>query len=1360
MKSTFKSKALEANLTQTKQDQIDFPEKHHWFLSLSASYWGINKKTENFIKEYNHAYPDYAFIIKSLHKISVNDLWLYNSVEESEEALLFLVDIFEELQNKELEEKLQEQLVRTLFVFVDKLAKEENYPPRVIWKCLDLIEQGMAKNEEIYLRNARHFKMYLRKLAKVPEFNQKICEITKEILRKSCAYWENTTNIEEWIESKSELFLPESREKIKQLGKIFFKDLSEQIEASQEWNEIESNLFFEEIANYYRHFIEELELSIEKIYYLLYLLHLPGMIPLKNHLLYDLNRLLKTVLAELANKDIYPFIDIMFNLFIDLREQHTGTILDCQLTLGKEIAAIEDQEIINHYIEKLIEFGFVFPGKIEITDDWVTKANPNHVKNIRVWLELIGTSPYNFKKLLSALLVNLKLGGIFISDTDLFQRDITKLLNANIGSVFKQVKQLARVFPVYYNEIGAEGDLRDYSTAIDELSGRKDRLMHFVRKQIHAESNNMHVELIKKVAGFWYNGDLKPLQAILPSDVIEFIDVESEYFVEINFLMNEVCEHFNVDFEGLLKLPEDEVAEFIQNQSSVNERDKKRLIYLLHMNKLLLAKYSLEANNIIDVLSRSNFFQQDDIKQLQEFLEQNLHQQALEQVYAFMEDLNEIILDDTITEPVENIYYKRHIAIGIPSMYGEYREPKFEALGLIYRLEQLASHLFERLLKDLPLENFSPHTLDEVYALLVQFKKGLELDGIVNQNFNSTLEMIRHSLFSPSVTLGQYINIFRFMSGHIKEAINKYFMRFYDEALNIVVPQIYDDSAETLMNVSEIFYRDILSSSFLMQELDNFLANLINVTENLIENKKEVHIHTNTSYKPELAISPLTQETLPMDNRIFLGAKAYYLKKMSSYNLPIPPGFVLTTEVYRHKQTIFKNQNMLRDLENKILSQVHALEISEGLQFGSVKNPLLLSVRSGTAFSMPGAMITLLNVGMNDAIAEELGKNAKTAWMSWDSYRRFIQSWGMAYGIDRDLFDEIMAYYKKRYNVKLKSFFNAMQMKEIAKEYKKILNKNNVFVAEDSFEQLKQAISIVFDSWSSKRANAYRKHMQIADEWGTAVTVQKMVMGNRSRNSGTGVVFTHDPKLNKPGIHLYGDFTTCSQGEDIVSGLVYTMPVSERQRINEYQDSEFSLESAFPEIFQRLYEIAAELIETHGFNHQQIEFTFESPEPEDLYLLQTREQEITPKDKEVSFNTTNAQGSMIGKGIGVGGGLMKGIVSFYMEDLQENKNKYPEENHILIRPDTVPDDIHMIFISDGLVTSRGGITSHAAVSAQKLGKVCIVNCKELKVDETNKECTINNVTIKSGATIYIDGQVGSIHAEDNQLSFSYQSAKS
>jgi pyruvate,orthophosphate dikinase len=269
--------------------------------------------------------------------------------------------------------------------------------------------------------------------------------------------------------------------------------------------------------------------------------------------------------------------------------------------------------------------------------------------------------------------------------------------------------------------------------------------------------------------------------------------------------------------------------------------------------------------------------------------------------------------------------------------------------------------------------------------------------------------------------------------------------------------------------------------------------------------------------------------------------------------------------------------------------------------------------------------------------------------------------------------------------------------------------------------------------------------MQIADEWGTAVLVQKMILGNLSSNSGTGVIFTSSPFNGDSGFNLYGDFSLCSQGEDVVSGLVNTLPISEYQRKNHYRNCILSLESGFPYIYEALNSYAKQLIEQHGFVHQEIEFTFESAHPASLYILQTRNQNLKKQKYYSRFIQSPNEMKLVGHGIGVSGGPLTGLLACDMEDMKQIKMEKPNAKIILVRPDTVPDDIPLIFVCDALITDKGGITSHAAVAAASLGKVCIVKCRGLNVQESEKKCTINGHTFMSGDELSIDGSLGNIY---------------
>ncbi len=420
------------------------------------------------------------------------------------------------------------------------------------------------------------------------------------------------------------------------------------------------------------------------------------------------------------------------------------------------------------------------------------------------------------------------------------------------------------------------------------------------------------------------------------------------------------------------------------------------------------------------------------------------------------------------------------------------------------------------------------------------------------------------------------------------------------------------------------------------------------------------------------------------------------------------------------------------------------VEKVSGQEFGNPDNPLLLSVRSGTAISMPGAMDTLLNVGVNDEIIEKLAQKPQFSWTAWDSYRRLLQSWGMAFGLSRDVFDEVIEKYKLKFKVDQKVGFSPQAMKETALAYKKTLAENDIHFEEDVYKQLHTSINLVFNSWSSNRAKVYREQLEIADKWGTAVIIQEMKFGNLGPTSGTGVVFTQDPQKEERGVHLYGDFTMCSQGEDIVSGLVKPLPVSKGQKDGTELITE-SLQERYPKIYNRIHELATELTENLGYSPQEIEFTFESGDAEDLYILQTRDQDMANYESIQVFQSSPEKMMLAGRGIGVGGGAMNGRMAIDDKDIEILRRNFPEDQVILVRPDTVPDDIGMIFATDGLLTAKGGATSHAAVTATRLGKTSVVNCTSLVVDESAKKCKLGETTFNVGDPIAIDGHLGNVY---------------
>jgi pyruvate,orthophosphate dikinase len=342
--------------------------------------------------------------------------------------------------------------------------------------------------------------------------------------------------------------------------------------------------------------------------------------------------------------------------------------------------------------------------------------------------------------------------------------------------------------------------------------------------------------------------------------------------------------------------------------------------------------------------------------------------------------------------------------------------------------------------------------------------------------------------------------------------------------------------------------------------------------------------------------------------------------------------------------------------------------------------------------------------------------------------------------------------YKGKYKVLRKIQFMPEQMRELAFAYRETIRSNGIEIIDDPKAQLQISIEQVFKSWFSKKAQAYREIMGMSENWGTAVIVQAMAYGNLDINSGTGVLFTRNPQESGDRVMLWGDFAIGAQGEDIVSGLVKTLPISNEQKPFEDRTSEMSFEDSFPEIYNTLLKISKDLIYSERWGAQEVEFTFEGRSSDKLYILQTRDMAITRKESFMAFVPSKKLATnYLSRGIGVGGGALSGRVVFDLDEIQELREKDPTTDLILIRSDTVPDDIRHISATDGLLTARGGSTSHASIIANRLGKTCVVGCNNLIVWEQEKKCKLNKRIIKVGDFLSIDGRNGSVYFGKHQV---------
>ena len=707
MSEPFKSQALAANLEQTRYKDIFIPEEHQQFINLSSKYFGINKRAKECITEYHHPLSNHTFVTEELRKILMDDFWFYTRDDIPANALNIPLEMMHSLLKPEVAAKLRLNIIITMMEFANKVMAESPKHSDLVKMVFNILNDSFEANKDVFILATKHAGRYLDKVAQNESFKVQASDLLRKMLQENYCYWQETSQVENWVESKRQMLTDEEiKEVCNEVGKPYFEQLKAQLNSIDIWEKLTDMPNFEQVAKRFTESEKAFPHFITKFHYVFFLLHLPGMENQRERLIWNMDRMMRDAIDEMAQDDLIPFIDTIFDLAEELRKDYMSAVLDFQLTLGLKIIDVdqtEQKEIVNYFEKKMIDFGFVTPGNVFVGEDWQLSVDENHIKNIRVWLELIEHSKTPMDKLLSALIVNLKLGGIFLSDTDLFQREITKVLNSNITPYYKKVKQLTRIFPVYFNEIGAEGEIRNVTTNMDEISGRQDQLVHFLRKQVHTESNNTLIGLTFDVFKFWSDGNLDLLNPILPNNVFESIDKESTWFVHVHNLVQMMCEISCLNPEDVLMLSRDDyenligsAARRIELEDELFKRERARLMDIRDLYAYLREKYSFESVNIFSSLRSFPFIPDEQIDEFEKVFKAKDFGKSLTMIYAFMDKLKTVIFNPEQSEGWENIYHKRHIAIGIPSMYGTYRENKFEAMGLTFRLERVATQLMEK----------------------------------------------------------------------------------------------------------------------------------------------------------------------------------------------------------------------------------------------------------------------------------------------------------------------------------------------------------------------------------------------------------------------------------------------------------------------------------------------------------------------------------------------------------------------------------------------------------------------------------------------------------------------------------------
>ncbi len=1371
-----RSDALRANLLETAVEGVQINPLHEILREPVKSYSGLIKRLDKLLYELNHPFHNWCIILPEFRSFVLKNSSRYLTHESGPECAIAITQVFLQALQESGKFISAEEVAEAICAYIGKLTSDlstKQFPAyRVALAKIFSQLNNLSPEDLLILSGSYHpirnsLKTLISKV-KATELEQDfdwqpLCHFQSSSLQHTYNYWLLQDNPATYYNVQTDGVETISHQtvnsNIKRLKKISQQEIS--IKQLEQLVELPTHL---DIVKGYRLLATQLGAADSETLYKNYrlrflfrIMDIDGLSMIHEESLKEINR----NLIQMVRKQPYDEIEEFFlRAFVFLRanvKRFPHTALQCIEVLGSEILKRNNGRLVEAFLAQAIRFGFQYSAVQGVTEDWQPIFNQSHLYNIRVWMNLIVQNSEWCSTLLSALIVNIKLSGTCIRDTDLFQKEITRLLNSDVGTVYNLVKQFTRLLPVFFNEIGSEGVLREVSTELDETHKRKDRLIHFLRKQSHVESSNMIVDFINNIIYFWRTLDKDAIAPFIPEELLYDIDLEGEYVKWVHQIMVAIFE--NLEFqqeEELLSWSGDEMEKQILAMSDFPESELRRVILLIRMYQLVYLKYDLGFSEIRQQAKEIRESGLPDIEPMMEALQTDDPYHGLEAVLDILEELKEITHSPEKFEAREDIFHKRHIATDIPSVYGRYQEKKFDALSLSFRLENMANVYLEQLTALAGDILLTQATFYRVVKALRLFIRAMAIDGIASKRLENQVDVLEKSLQVKRFSYLQYLDIFRGLSEAISDIRYTYYTNHHRDTLAVIVPQIPqnallptyrnyvdDDAAGTLSRIFECFERDLIAETIGLQSMDNFITRIYQVL-----NEQETHLSSNyldqlMTYDPKKLFCQLHSEDEQIHDLIHLGNKGYNLTQMIKFGVKVPPGSIITSEFFRCQNIIRHFRPAWKDFTKRLDNEISYIEQKTGRRFGSHNNPLLIAVRSCPIISMPGMMSTIHNLGINEDIVHELGKKTGNPYFAWDTYRRFIQSWCMSAGMGRDEFSAVMRKAKERHQVEKKQQFNAEQMQELTLAYKQAAYNYGITIPDDPWMQLHESINMVINSWDATEAAKFRSLMDISDEWGTAILIQAMVFGNLNQEAGTGVLFTAHPFRKLSQVTLWGDYTPGNQGEDIVSGLVATMPISIEQSELDNRPMEQSMEVLFPEIYESLLKLSRELVYNENWNKQEMEFTFEGAQADDLYLLQTRDMVTSKIQSLAHFIPGKAlKASLLGRGIGVCGGAISGRAVFNIDNIKTMREQSPNTLLILVRSDTVPEDIHEISQVDGVLTARGGQTSHASIVTIRLEKTCVVGCEALKVFELESRCSIGGTELRFGDTISIDGRSG------------------
>ena len=998
---------------------------------------------------------------------------------------------------------------------------------------------------------------------------------------------------------------------------------------------------------------------------------------------------------------------------------------------ARAILAGGDEGLIAFYKERLRGI-IIPPPKVSgfSRETWAEIVNPSHLKRLSAFLGIISADDVRFRDILIRVISNLFISGVWIPDDRLFQRDISSYLNSGVlKNNFLLHYLLLRKFPSYFSEVGASGRIRDLTTDID--SWGNDTALYFLRKQVHVNASSNNIRLVEQIISAWVWRDRSLLRKWVPEDIIAGIrnDHLEMYSAAISHLFNsmDIISGDTIQFEKLLECTDsdlDRIAESIDTTEEV----RKKITLLCRIYREIRGKYDLRGAGTERPADLKTGFGK-----------------ALER----LRQLKAVYTSREKTVSSESLYFKRHIAFGIPSVIGSYHEPKFDALAETFRIEEHVRLLLEDLILQVEKtgEAIDAGTLRTWIECLGYIHELFILHGLDNFQAGEALVILK----TNGLYVSQISDVFRIWQRELTWMVELCYRTFRRPLTDLLMSYPRQDLPGFLMRIGtddesfidkavDITIRDVISSVTGFEELDRLLNSLIKKVSSLVESgedfrmadpgvieRQKWYLLSDLSPAKASGLAPL------------LGSKAKNLVYLRDKGIRVPFGAVLPSD----KTGDYEEYVSCPEFKQTLREAVGAIERKTGLSFGDRTNPLFLSVRSGSYISMPGILSSILYCGMNRNTLEGFVNETGDPWAACDSYRRFIRHYAeVALEAETSVFERIQNEVLGRKGAKELRELDAGGMREIVDLCLVRLEENGLHVPDDPYEQLELSVRAIYHSWFIEKADQFRKAMAVSEHWGTSVTLMNMIYGNR-RGSGASVFFTRIPVSFERGI--YGEIREAGTGDDLVYGRFTNRPLSRSQ--TSHNDS---LEDRDPDLFKAYNEIALRVEDAMGGLPQEVESAYVMEgDRRSIYILQTKRMEFGTGSAERFDDSCRMESSVIGRGIGVHGGALSGIVTFTASP--EHIRKLKEDSRqpvILLRRETSTDDVSVMPAIDGIITSIGGATSHAAILSQKFDVTAVVGCTDMKVTDSKymPYAVIGNYEVREGSSISIDGSTGLVYS--------------